>query len=242
MVEKRQATRFEEAEPACREVLAHLRQSVCDGAHWFPALLEAVAMWQLPEETIGDRRYCYLIDGEAFDWLLLAERLIASLDGAVPEEEREALLFRGQTPLDLDIETFKSALGTAKHTACLNYLYGVTVEEALQLAVEEELHKERFAQCGTRCPPADEEVSQRIYGKGRMELLDCFREERGLPSTDSIAYSDLKAFTYWLFKYRLRNCDRARVASDTRKALLQLSKLERARRRVQKRAASHAEQ
>ena len=193
-------------------------------------------MWPLPEETVGERRYCYLIDGEAFDWLLLAERLTESLNGAVPEDEREALLFGGQTPFDLDPDEFKNAIGAAKHTAHLNYLYGVTVEEALQLAVEEELHKERFAQCGTRFQPADEEVCRRIYGKEQKELLERFREERGLPPSDSIAYSDFKAFTYWLFKYRLRNCDRARVASDTRKALSQLAGLERARRRGHKRA------
>jgi len=240
MAEKRANSDTEEEAPACREALAHLRQAVAD-SHWFPALLEAVAMWQLPEETVGERRYCYLVGGEAFDWLLLAERLIESLDGAVPEEEREALLFSGRMPLDLDAEEFKAAVGAAKHTAHLNYLYGVTVEEALQLAVEEELHKERFAQCSTHCPPVDEEACRRVYGKGRMELLERFREEWSLLPSDSIAYSDMKAFTYWLFKYRLRNCDRARVASDTRKALWQLSKLERARRRSSKRTASHAE-
>jgi len=242
MAEERATSDIQEEAPACPEALAHLRQAVAESSHWFPALLEAVAMWQLPEETVGERRYCYLVGGEAFDWLLLAERLIESLDGTVPEEEREALLFGGQMPLDIEAEEFKTAIGAAKHTAHLNYLYGVTVEEALQLAVEEELHKERFAQCSTRCLPADEEVCRRVYGKGRMELLERFREERGLPPSDSIAYSDLKAFTYWLFKYRLRNCDRARVASDTRKALSQLSKLERARRRSLKRAASHSEQ
>jgi hypothetical protein len=238
MANEEVTTNVEQETPACGEALAHLRQAVADGSHWFPALLEAVAMWHLPEETIGERRYCYLVGGEAFDWLLLAERLIESLDGTVPEEEREALLFSGQMPLDLDAEEFKTVIGAAKHTAHLNYLYGVTVEEALQLAVEEELHKERFAQCSTRCLPADEEACRRVYGKGRMELLERFREERGLPGSDSIAYRDLKDFTYWLFKYRLRNCDRARVASDTRKALLQLSKLERARRRSLKRALS----
>jgi len=241
MLDDAQTTNIGEEAPTCREALTHLQQAVADGSHWFPALLEAVAMWQLPEETVGERRYCYLVGGEAFDWLLLAERLIGSLDGTVPEEEREALLFAGQMPLDLDAEEFKKVIGAAKHTAHLNYLYGVTVEEALQLAVEEELHKERFAQCATRCLPADEEVCRRVYGKGRMELLDRFRGERGLPPSDAIAYSDLKDFTYWLFKYRLRNCDRARVASDTRKALSQLSKLERARRRGLKRAASHPE-
>ncbi|HUS83366.1 MAG TPA: hypothetical protein VM013_08960 [Dehalococcoidia bacterium] len=243
MAKKSEISDVESGAPTCREALDHLRQSVANGSHWFPALLETVAMWQLPEETVGDRHYCYLVGGEAFDWILLAERLTESLDGAVPEAEREALLFGGRMPFDLDAEEFKTAIGAAKHTAHLNYLYGVTVEEALQLAVEEELHKERFAQCGTRFLPADEEVCRRIYGKEQRDLLERFREERGLPpSDDSIAYSDLKTFTYWLFKYRLRNCDRARVASDTRKALLQLSKLERARRRGQKRAASHTEQ
>jgi len=241
MSNEQQPPSVDEEAPACGEALTHLRQAVANGSHWFPPLLEAIAMWQVPEETVGERRYCYLVDGEAFDWLLLAERLIESLDGAVPEDEREALLFGGQMPLDLDADEFKNAIGAAKHTAHLNYLYGVTVEEALQLAVEEELHKERFAQCGTRVLPADEEVCRRVYGKGRMELLERFREERGLPPSDSITYSHLKAFTYWLFKYRLRNCDRARVASDTRKALSQLSRLERARRRGLKRAASHPE-
>ena len=231
MSEGGQTGDVEQGAPTCEEALTHLRRAIADGSHWFPALLEAVALWQLPEETVGERRYRYLIDGEAFDWLLLAERLTESLDDVVPEDERRALLFFGQTPLSLDSEEFKLLLGHAKHTAYLNYLYGVTVEEALQLAVEEELHKERFAQCGVRHIPADEDVCQRIYGKGRAELLACFREEKGLPVADRIAYGDLKAFTYWLFKYRLRNCDRARVASDTRKALSQLARLERARRR-----------
>jgi hypothetical protein len=241
MADKQKPPAAGDEAPTCEEALTHLRQAVASGSHWFLPLLEAIAMWQLPEETVGDRRYCYLVDGEAFDWLLLAERLIDSLDGAVPEDEREALLFAGQMPLDLDADEFKNAIGAAKHTAYLNYLYGVTVEEALQLAVEEELHKERFAQFGTRPLPADEEVCRRVYGKGRMELLERFREERGLPPSDTIAYGDLKAFTYWLFKYRLRNCDRARVASDTRKALSQLARLERARRRGLRRAASHPE-
>jgi len=222
----------EEGERAltCEEALAHLRQKVNDGDPWFPALLEAVALWRLPDETVGERRHCYLVGGEAFDWLLLAERLAESLDGAIPQEERDTLLFRGRPPVEISDDEFKGLIGEAKHKAHLNYLYGVTVEEALQLAVEEELHKERFSHCGDHSAPIDEEASSRIYGKGRAELLERFREEANLPQVDSIAYSDLKGFTYWLFKYRVRNCDRARVASDTRKALLQLSRMESIRR------------
>jgi len=215
----------------CEEALTHLRQSIANGTHWFLALLEAIALWSVPEETVGGRRYCYLIGGEAFDWLLLAERLTESLDGIAPQDEREALLFLGYPPLEIDEDEFKRIIGSAKHRAHLNYVYGVTVEEALQLAVEEELHKERRAHVGDRHASIDEEVCRRIYGKGRAELLGQFRQEHSLPEGDSISYSDLRALTYWLFKYRLNNCDRARVASDTRKALLQLSQMEGVRRR-----------
>jgi hypothetical protein len=216
---------------SCEEALIHFRQAIADGAHWYPALLESIALWRLPEETVGDRHYRYLIDGEAFDYLLLAERLTEELNSVIPDDEREALLFRGQPPVDLDHDEFKRLMGNAKHTAYLNYLYGVTVEEALQLAVEEELNKERYALCGAHHVRIEEEVWQRIYGKGRAEMLSRYRLERDLPAETSLSFTELKSFTYWLFKYRVRNCDRARVASDTRKALHQLARLERARRR-----------
>jgi hypothetical protein len=221
----------QESTSSAEEALAHLRQSVANGNHWFLALLEAIALWDLPEETVDERCYRYLIGGEAFDWLLLAERLTEPLDGIVPEEEREALLFFGKRPLEMGEEEFKRIIGSAKHRAHLNYLYGVTVEEALQLAVEEEVHKGHRAHVGERHRWVDEEVCRRVYGKARRELLAQFRQQRSLPEGDSISYSDLKAFTYWLFKYRLNNCDRARVASDTRKALAQLSEIENVRRR-----------
>jgi hypothetical protein len=36
--------------------------------------------------------------------------------------------------------------------------------------------------------------------------------------------SDVKEFTYWLFNHRLKQCDKARVASDTQKALKELQR------------------
>ena len=50
-------------------------------------------------------------------------------------------------------------------------------------------------------------------------MLDNFRQEKGYPEIDSITLGELKEFTYWLFKYRLKKCEKARIASDTRKAL-----------------------
>jgi hypothetical protein len=217
-----------------REVIDQLRDEIATGEHWYLAMLRAMSRWSLPEETIDDRHYRYLIGGEAFDWLLLAERLLDELDGLVPEAERDALLFDGHPPIEVDEEHFQELLGTPKYQAHLNYLYGVTVEEALQQAVEDEIAKERHSYVFTYEDRQEAIAFTRIYGRSQTELLRMFQQERGLAPTDLLLLGDLKEFTYWLFKYRVRTCDGARVASDTRKGLAALSRVEAAHReRVQ---------
>lgn len=209
-----------------------LRRAVAKGqGHWFNALLDAIAAWRQPQENVDGRNYCYLIGGEAFDWLLLAERLCLELDGLVPWEEVEALLFEGRPPVPMGEEEFRRTIGSAKYRAHLNYFYGVSVEEALQMAVEEEVQKERLAHVWPHHQQADDEVCQRIYGLSRLELFRKFCQERGTAPTHEISLGQYKEFTYWLFKYRLRSCDPARVASDTRKGLAMLARLEAARQR-----------
>jgi hypothetical protein len=34
----------------------------------------------------------------------------------------------------------------------------------------------------------------------------------------------MKEFSYWLFKYRLKQCEKAKIASDTKKALRYLKR------------------
>ena len=46
-----------------------------------------------PTGDVGGRTYRYLVGGEAFDWLLLAERLCDEIEDLIPDDEREALLF-----------------------------------------------------------------------------------------------------------------------------------------------------
>jgi hypothetical protein len=201
------------------------------GDDWFDALLAAIARWEAAEEVIDGRHYRYLIGGEAFDWLLLAERLLEETDGQVPVDEREALLFFGRPPRALEDDEFRRAIGDAKHRAHLNFVYGVAVEEALQLTVEEELLKERRSSVWTCAENVDQQVYERLYSHSRDELIEAFRRERALPPVGEMSYGDFRAFTYWLFKYRVSQNDPARVASDTRKALVQLSQLEMAARR-----------
>lgn len=216
---------------AAPAALVEFREALARGDDWFAALLKTIACWETPEETVRGRRYRYLIGGEAFDWLLLAERLCDSVDGAIPDGAKEALLFRGRPPQELEDEAFKQAIGASKHRAHLNFLYGVIVEEALQLTVEQEVLKERRSRGTARDEGVEAEVFQRIYGKGCDELLAAYHEDRDLSASDELSYSDLREFTYWLFKYRVNQGDPARVASDTRRALAQVSHMEAAAQR-----------
>jgi hypothetical protein len=209
-----------------RAIVEDFRAALAGGASWYSALLDAIARWPLPQEWIGQRYYRYLIAGEAFDWLLLAERLLDDAADLVPEDDRVALLFRGERPGEQTAEAFRDGIGASKYQAHLNYVYGVIVEEALQLSVEEDLHKESRCCAWGQDRRIDENVYQRIYGKPREELLEAFRAERGLVAAPEIALSQLREFSYWLFKYRMRQCDPAKVASDTRRGLVQLSHMQ----------------
>jgi len=204
------------------EAIRHLKQAITSGKHWYIALLEAIGLWKTAEEKHNGRTYQYLIAGEAFDWLLLAERLCEEVDGLLPEDEKAAFLFNGKPPLDLSTEKFKEYIGNSKYHQYLNYFYGVTVEEALIRAVQDEIRKERHILVLNKEYEHDSEAYRRIYGATKATLLERFRREKGYPQRKSISLSELKDFTYWLFKHRLDHCDKARVASDTKKALTQL--------------------
>jgi len=202
-----------------QKAINHLKEAIASSKHWYLALLEAIGMWGSAEEDYHGRHYSYLIDGEAFDWLLLAERLCQGVDNLIPEKEKTDLLFFDRPPIELTKDEFKNLIGNAKYRAYLNYLYGVLVEEALVLAVTEEIRKELRAMGLPENNSATDAAYQRLYGATRDALFEQFRKEEGCRRRKSTTLGELKQFTYWLFKHRLKNSEKARVASDTKKAL-----------------------
>jgi len=201
------------------QAIRHLEQAIAGGKHWYSALLEAIGLWVSSEETLDGRTYRYLIEGEAFDWLLLAERLCQAVDGLLPDSEKTALLFYGKPPLDITIEQFRDLIGREKYRQDLNYFYGVTVEKALIMSVQEEVRKEQWIWGFNGEYNTLDEVYRRIYGQDKTALLRQFRSEKGYHQRRSISLTELNEFTYWSFKYRLENCDKAKIASDTKKGL-----------------------
>ena len=215
------------------------------GAPWFDALLDCIHDWESPRETFDGREYVYLIEHEAFDWLLLAERICDSAPpGLLPPHEVEALLVDESPPTPLSEIEFQERLGTAKYWAHLNFLYGVRVEQALHLAMERVLQKERNGLSFSHArDELDGDVFGRIYGARQPDLLREFRAAANRADADPerIEHSEWQAFTYWLFRRRLERQDPARVASDTRQGLEMLYELEAAKQRRHRRRGAQSE-
>jgi len=224
MSSKKEAKTIQTMTTADARAIEHLKQAVASGKHWYIALLEAIKLWKSAEEDYHGRHLRYLINGEAFDWLLLAERLSDEINQSIPEKERANLLFFDIPPLELTKDEFKKLIGPAKYRAYLNYLYGVLVEENLISAVVDEIRKERLASGSHKQEDILDKAYRRIYGASQQSLLDRFRKEKKYPKRKSTNLGELKEFTYWLFKYRIKKSDKSRVASDTKKALIKMQR------------------
>ena len=206
-------------------IAEQFKDAVLGGQSWHLALLETIGKWVSSEEEYQGRHYRYLIQGEAFDWILLAERLCCELDGAVSQEELELLFFQGRLPVSITASEFKGLVGYNKHRAFLNYWYGVVVEEALQLAVEEEARKRQRSKGLPDTEDLVEQAFSTLYDDTRANLLKAFQQEMKYSRRSPLTLTELKEFTYWLFKGRLKQSEPARVASDTRKGLQRLANL-----------------
>ena len=82
--------------------------AVRGGRPWFEVLLETVESWDVPVEVTEEREYRYLYGGEAFDWLVLAQRLCdAGVDAElIPRASVDALLLEEQLPQRMVEEEF----------------------------------------------------------------------------------------------------------------------------------------
>ena len=163
--------------PSDNEAITHLRQAVSTGQHWYLALLEAIGLWTKVEEIHNGRHYRYLIMDEAFDLLLLVERLCEVIDSTLPEDEKLALLFHGRPPLEVPLVKFIERIGKSKYHQYLNYFYGIIVEQTLFLAIQEDLRKEWMPLSYNHESYITDEAYRRIYGYPQLELFKCFLKE-----------------------------------------------------------------
>ena len=217
-----QSTHKDQALDSTQEIILEMRARISQGDNWVEALLKAIAIWPSPESKVRKRKFCYLIAGEALDWLLLAERLCLEIEDVIDRQNIKELICHGHFPDSFKQSRFKEILGGQKHSAYMNYFYGVTVEEALQLSVENELFRQLMSNGKLYKVDVSDDVYLKLYGEPMKELIETFRAEVGTKHKKRMSLYENKEFTYWLFKRRLNNSDKARTASDTLRGLKQL--------------------
>ena len=208
--------------PACREAIDALKESLEQGSTPALALWEAMSQWDVTKETYKGQWYNYLVGGEAFDWQLLAERLLNELDGQGRTLREMSIANGGASSKGVSQSDVKRLLGWDKYRAFLNYYYGVLVEGAVLEAAKDEVHKARLGRGLQSKKNLLEDAFLRVYHSSRADLLSAFEEETGIAESQSLDDHQTKEFTYWLFKYRLNNSDKAKLASDTKKGLRRL--------------------
>ena len=204
------------------ELITALKNSIINGTSWPQALIQTMAKWPFPYETFKGRRYVYLIDGECFNMLLLAERLIPEVKELISFTDIENLLFKGTFPSDFDLSTLKHELGITKYRGHVNFFYGVVVEEILQYIVEKEIEKRFYSNGMATITNFDEETFQHLYKSKFNALYMKFCADKLTMKSKKPYFNDYIEFTYWLFKHRVNISDGAKIASDTKKALKHL--------------------
>ena len=216
-----------------KAVISRLKSDISPaGDEWKLTVLETIAEWPLAQEEVEGEQLDYLIGGEAFDWRLLAQRLLGECGTQIEHEVvwdwlSEPVLFAG-----FEEPEFMRAVGVDKFRAHISYFYGVTVEQSLLAAVEEEVTHRRVAAGRQLSDRSLELAYETLYGNTRDQLWEVFKVESGTASAregwrhrdeHSLAAED--AFTYWLFKLRMERSDPAKIASDTRKGLAKLERM-----------------
>lgn len=188
------------------------------GEHWYSALLGNVHLWSRDEECYGGRYFRYMIAGEALDLLLVMERISWDVRHLLPQDEYGAFFFYARPPFTYTDREFAHLLGAEMYRSYLNYFYGVTLEEVLLHAVEDEILKATNYGV-TRDTRDPESPYTRLYGKNEHELLQDFSAERERSVNGVMTLTDWKEFFYWLFRQRVANSLPERLASDSQKGL-----------------------
>ncbi len=202
------------------------------GERWKTSVLETIAKWPFASERFDGEHLEYLIGGEAFDWRLLASRLLRECWHSIDRQQwwdwlADPVLFGG-----FEEPEFMRSVGVDKFRAHLSYFYGVTVEQSLIAAIEEEITHRRVAGGRQLSDLALEQAYETLYGNSIDQLWEVYKLEAGVrPARPGWRHRDEHslgledAFTYWLFKLRMEQSDPAKIASDTRKGLAKLERM-----------------
>ena len=196
------------------KLIQELRNEVSQGENWQKSVAKYIGLWNEKEEFYRGYKYIYLIDDEALDWLNLTERLVSSIKSYITKEEYNYVSTSGLL-LDQDIYKYiKETIPKKKLSQMRNFYYGIIIENLIYHYKILEYQKNTIV-----VEDNDQRFYEEIYNKPIEVLYEIFYKERRTINKNKLNFHELKLFSYWLFKYRLKHSDKTKMAHETNTAL-----------------------
>ena len=196
------------------KLIQELRNEVSQGENWQKSVAKYIGLWNEKEEFYRGYKYIYLIDDEALDWLTLTERLVSSIKSYITKEEYNYVSTSGLLP-DQEIYNYiKKTIPKKKLSQMRNFYYGIIIENLIYHYKILEYQKNTIV-----VEDNDQRFYEEIYNKPIEVLYEIFYKERKTINKNKLNFHELKLFSYWLFKYRLKHSDKTKMAHETNTAL-----------------------
>jgi len=196
------------------KLIQELRNEVSQGENWQKSVAKYIGLWNEKEEFYRGYKYIYLIDDEALDWLTLTERLVSSIKPYITKEEYNYVSTSGLLPDQEIYKYIKKTIPKKKLSQMRNFYYGIIIENLIYHYKILEYQKNTIV-----VEDNDQRFYEEIYNKPIEVLYEIFYKERKTINKNKLNFHELKLFSYWLFKYRLKHSDKTKMAHETNTAL-----------------------
>ena len=103
----------------------------------------------------------------------------------------------------------KKVISKNKLSQMRNFYYGIIIEDLIYIQKSQQYLK------NSRYTTNEYDGYEEIYGKNINLLFQQFAKITKFTNQTKINLYTYKEFIYWLFKFRIKNSDKTKVASDT---------------------------
>lgn len=190
-------------------LIQELKNKIEKGVNWEKAVVDCISDWDISEEFYRGYKYKYWINNEAFDWMSLTERLGSAIKSYLNKKKYHELIFTGLLPNKSSYEYMKKVISKNKLSQMRNFYYGIIIEDLIYIQKSQQYLKNSIYTTN------EYDGYEEIYGKNINLLFQQFAKNIKFTKQTRINLYTYKEFIYWLFKFRIKNSDKTKVASDT---------------------------
>ena len=179
--------------------------------------LKIIGHWPLKSEIIGDIDYQYWINDEAFNWYLLASRIIFSVKDEQNIKKLDHFLSTVHFLPGSDQRIMINLFPPDKYRAHLNFIYGVILEEVIICFNEMEKNKDVLNQFNVT--DSINLVYLNLYGMDYTEFIRLYEFETKTKLDQFDTLHSYYNFLYWSWKYRLKKSTPEKIAYDSQSGI-----------------------